>query len=453
MLLFSTRINSQLLYHMCISAASTSWPQVLLREWYRGSLQSVLHEFHDLVCKEDVCTAPLDSSDTYWRIVELKYTLRSFVHGSHKACEAAAFLGHASGTLVSTTIADSSAVKDGILQVLDCVEMMESCRLEAYEAAGHDAPRLVRLARRYSLKPKELDMFQLLTLVQTASTVAFQTQLSYYVSYSQSNSLYTELCRMCKLDLENFFSDDRLHVKDGVLLVDTNYENEKLPRIKPETALAIRGGVLERKDQLKLAGTPLLEIVQDDEGHGKVAQQTCEVANGIGDSDMLAIAIDDGTATTSQETLDMILSSTSDVPSTPATKHTEKKCDNKDAEVLESSHEILETLAGESLVAGAAPQQRTSSVAVSVHDDDPNMEEQPYETSLDFLDDYFQLILEQIKLSRERLKREMKEAVGDDDIAPWDRETKGRRANMRACLLGCHVSADRPCQSMSIVHG
>lgn len=53
------------------------------------------------------------------------------------------------------------------------------------------------------------------------------------------------------------------------------------------------------------------------------------------------------------------------------------------------------------------------------------------ETSLDFLDDYFQLITEQIKLSRERLKRQMKDAVGEEDMAPWEREAKGRRVNMR----------------------
>ena len=53
-------------------------------------------------------------------------------------------------------------------------------------------------------------------------------------------------------------------------------------------------------------------------------------------------------------------------------------------------------------------------------------EQQPYTSSLDFLDDYFQQITEQIKLSRERLKREMKEVIGDDDVAPWEREGRVR---------------------------
>eukprot|EP00041_Stephanoeca_diplocostata_P038019 m.1469259 g.1469259 ORF g.1469259 m.1469259 type:complete len:1133 (-) comp25141_c0_seq3:2-3400(-) len=408
-----------------------SWPKELTREWQQGSLQSVLHEFNDLVSSEEVCTTPFESNDTYWRIVELKFILRSLVHGSHKACESASFLGHASGTLVSTTIADSSAVKDNTLRVLSAVESMESCRLDAYEAAGNVVPRLVRMARRYDLNAKELDMFQLLTLMLTASSIAFQTQLSYYLSDSQSSTLYTELCRLCKLDLENFFSDDRLHVKDGVLLVDTNYDNEKLPRIKPETALAIRGGVLERKDQLKLAGTPLLEIVQDDEGLGNQEAQAHRVNSSLTESDAsaLPIPVDDGTMSTSQETLEMILCSSKDITATTAKESSAKTEKTSDIVSVEPGHGVLDTTSD--LHAMDAPSaQGLVSAAVSTPDE-TSSDEQPYDTSLDFLDDYFQLILEQIKLSRERLKREMKEAVGDDDIAPWDRETKGRRANMR----------------------
>ena len=52
-------------------------------------------------------------------------------------------------------------------------------------------------------------------------------------------------------------------------------------------------------------------------------------------------------------------------------------------------------------------------IAIMADPSEEEAAERPYETSLDFLDDYFQLITEQIKLSRERLKRKMKDAVGE----------------------------------------
>ena len=67
----------------------------------------------------------------------------------------------------------------------------------------------------------------------------------------------------------------------------------------------------------------------------------------------------------------------------------------------------------------------TSEASLDGLGDEDGKEQQPYTSSLDFLDDYFQQITEQIKLSRERLKREMKEVIGDDDVAPWEREGRG----------------------------
>ena len=46
--------------------------------------------------------------------------------------------------------------------------------------------------------------------------------------------MFADLCKISKLELENLFLDENKYVKDGVLLVDTSYTNEKSPRITRE---------------------------------------------------------------------------------------------------------------------------------------------------------------------------------------------------------------------------
>jgi len=61
------------------------------------------------------------------------------------------------------------------------IEELERGRVQATrESADHKLPRMVRLAERYELDETSLNLFQLLALSMSVSTVAFGSVLAEY---------------------------------------------------------------------------------------------------------------------------------------------------------------------------------------------------------------------------------------------------------------------------------
>lgn len=369
-------------------------------------------------------SAPYRHNEGYWMHMELKFVARALRAAAYRNYETALLLGHPRGVLNTCSAADNKAQLDAIDALLTETEEKEHTRIAATVDAGLPTPRTQRLAEVYKLNRCGEEVFQLLVLAFTGKSRAFRSQVSAYSS--DICEMFADMCKISKLELENLFLDENKYVKDGVLLIDTSYTNEKSPRITREVATALSGGKLEMKDKLKLAGTEVLALVVQDEG-GVLPQP--DDADPAADSDLPpAAAI---TTTAAAVVVVNPLATAADTGTGAAAEGKRRQSFDPDAGGLDSELEALMSEEGTRVASSSQKAKLTSEASLDGLGDEDGKEQQPYTSSLDFLDDYFQQITEQIKLSRERLKREMKEVIGDDDVAPWEREGRGRRTNMR----------------------
>ncbi len=79
--------------------------------------------------------------------------------------------------------------------------------------------------------------------------------------------MLADLCYASDVELDTFFSEDRKHIKEGmacnltglfmtgVVLVDVNIDNARVPRVPPEVARAVIAFPLTTDQRLKLAMT------------------------------------------------------------------------------------------------------------------------------------------------------------------------------------------------------
>ena len=65
-------------------------------------------------------------------------------------------------------------------------------------------------------------------------------QITSYNDFGGPKKIFTDLCSIAKMELNDFFHDDQQYVKDGIIFVDTSYDNEKWPRMNVEVAKALR---------------------------------------------------------------------------------------------------------------------------------------------------------------------------------------------------------------------
>ena len=269
-------------------------------------------------------------------------------------------------------------------------------------------------------------MFELLTLIQTAKSRLWGSQTATYTEFGQAKGIFTDLCGQTRQELELFMNDQNSYISEGVVLVDTSYDNDKTPRMPREVAAALRGEKISSQDRLKLAGTAVLSladrsldgqaghsaaVAMDDSAPESVSQPVPSAPKSAA-TDRVALAqshsnvnplLDTSSASALLAALD---SSPAVTPADP-----------------DPTQPPVTTRDGAALPEGAALARRDS--------DDDELLTKPYTTELEYLDDQFQLVTAQIKLSREKLKNDMREVLGENELQPWEREQRGKRTNIR----------------------
>ena len=204
---------------------------------------------------------------------------------------------------------------------------------------------------------------------------------------------------------------------NGVILVDTDYADSKTPRMSKEVASALRGRQLSAKDRLKLAGTEVLALVD--------SSSTSTASMGIPSS----TAAGKGAAAAA---------------TTPAAGAVD--LDNLQA-LLAQSNAMMDAFAdeeanaeagleglggGDDLDGGSGDDGDGDGDGNADADGDGGAElKEPYVAELDFLEDQFEMVTAQIKLSRETLKRDMREVIGENDMPSWERRGQGVRTNLK----------------------
>lgn len=307
------------------------------------------------------------------------------------------------------------------------VEKLESARLDATAAAGAVLPLMTRVQQKMGLTAAQLEMFQLLTLMQTARTRIWASQTQAYQEFGQSKSMFTDLCAIAREELELFYDDENQYIKEGTILVDSSYDNEKTPRMTREVASALRGNKISVQDRLKLAGTEILALSRQDQA--QLTSLDMEPAAAAAEGEAAGIKLSVATEASN------------------AARHDAKTADPRALQELLAGVESL-VAASESQIAALDDELELDDEALLAEMDeqverkigrgrsmegleDDEAMSKPYTTELQFLEDQFQMVTAQIKLSREKFKNEMREVLGDNDVPSWERDQRGKRTNIR----------------------
>lgn len=161
---------------------------------------------------------------------------------------------------------------------------------------------------------------------------------------------------------------------------------------------------MSHTQRLKLSQTAILAIVEADEGasggDGPVAMD--------GTGDALAANPSTSPASSSESTEEATMS---DVMAT-----IDKALKAAEAAKALAKQPSASAIAGEPPL----PQATSSEEEASL---------KPYANSLDYLDDQFQVLTQQLRLSQEAFKKDMESL--EDNVDPWERVSRGKRVNPR----------------------
>eukprot|EP00053_Salpingoeca_punica_P018938 m.188408 g.188408 ORF g.188408 m.188408 type:complete len:649 (+) comp17536_c0_seq2:118-2064(+) len=198
---------------------------------------------------------PFESDAEYWRLAELDFTMRMLLISSQ------------------TSLRRTLYSKDGVpVEVPDLVERLSAtirstatARILASIASKEKKPRIISLQELYQLSQLEVELYSLLVLKQSAKSLACRSWLAEY-GVDAVGTMLADLCGATEVELDWFYSEERPHIKEGVILVDMSMENLRVPRVPPDVARAIVGEhQLNSEQRLKLAMTAVLTVAEESE--------------------------------------------------------------------------------------------------------------------------------------------------------------------------------------------
>lgn len=175
-------------------------------------MRSLLYEFKELLPEGTAATAPATpfaTHEEYWLLLELKFALRSICCAAYRNFESVLMVSHQRGMINSKTAREAQARLNEVMACMAAVEQLEE---ERSRCEGGAEPYDLQLAAKLGLAKKPQEIFQLLTLMHTAKTQLFASQMSSYSDYSSPKKLFTDLCSIAKIDIDDFYHDDQQYV-------------------------------------------------------------------------------------------------------------------------------------------------------------------------------------------------------------------------------------------------
>ena len=325
----------------------------------------------------DRCT--FDNDEHYWQYVEMRFFLISLRLQATDACRLAVADGKtAAGRPVAAQPILLRQTVDSLLPLLDQ-------RASAALAASTFVPRLVRLAGSsyYSLTDMELSIFQAFVLKEWSPRAA-DIFSQYFAAASDESSLMEDLQRILRMNMiewQDFAEETRPYIKDATIVIQAHEwrPDKKMVKLSIEVVRALTGAPLTKEMELKLSGTKVLTLLEDDG----------VVTAGCSDS-VLAETIEGAAA---------------EEPNEDEQDHGEED------EELGSEQEEEPTQRG-----------RSSSIALDATSSGPDGGGLvPYTSNLQYVDDCFKVLREQIKLSQIWQNEDMKSSGADHTQNPWEK--------------------------------
>ncbi|CAM6102058.1 unnamed protein product [Calypogeia fissa] len=410
---------------------------LLLREFAEELAAAQTH--YEISSRADVgCTpgiqqpllAPIGAAE-WLSHLELKFLLRA-----HKMELLRAIGRYIGGGAAEVANAAQISIAEEALRVVDelleRIEGLAQARLKETDPSLH--PLVVRVASRYGLTTGESDLFQLLFMRGASKAVAVRAVLGVK---QEDKEIAMELCGMSLLELEDFLDDKRSHMTEGIIVGQDDYDGKTI-RMTNEAVSVLLLRPLKTDQRLKLSKTELLNVMEAANVRNLGAESNTD--GGVLETDASALSSIAGEEKLQsclvEKGLMKILEGKGE-----AIQGQKRKFEDDDDLVLEDvaaqvgrMDEIVKasigplrkraTLSGD---AGSSDADVTgtelvingglATTTVSSEEDLKRGELSAYTSSLEYLDDGFQVLALMLRIAKARHKEDMKEAFNDE--RPW----------------------------------
>lgn len=354
--------------------------------------------------------------------LELKFVLR--IHYSELLRAIGRSVGAVTPTEASPLPISASGLKDAILIMDELIEKIEAraqTRLSVTDP--HILPVILHLVSRYELSAAESDLFQLLFVHGASKSVSFRAVTG---GKYDDEEMAVKLCRMSILELEEFLDDKRTHISEGIIVGQVDYHGKTI-RMAKEAISALLLRPLNTDQRLKLSKTELLNVMETSKIQNNKLVDTVEHV-----SQIALPAFTEGNATCSplgfqtgldnsfsqkgkgeafQEAMDEDLAvGVADLNKLVNEIQTFARQEITVAAENESKEtEFCGIDGGVSSKTCALPSGPIDEVAKFLTSDLG-----PYSSSLEYLDDAFQVLALMLRIAKARHKENIKEACNDE---------------------------------------
>ncbi|KAL3696624.1 hypothetical protein R1sor_010700 [Riccia sorocarpa] len=360
--------------------------------------------------------------------LELKFLLRA--HRMELLRAISRYIGGGGGSSEGSNATQIFVAKEAsavVEELLQKTEAYAERRLKATDPNLH--PMVLRLASRYKLSTGESDLFQLLFMRGASKAAAVRAILGVR---QEDKELAMELCGMSLLEVEDFLDDKRTHMTEGIIIGQDDYDGKTI-RMTNEAVSVLLLRPLKTEQRLKFSKTELLNVMEASKAEGHIEGVPMETEEGGPDA-----SFDDKIKDTSSEQSLMTVLDVS--KGMPGQKRKFQVVHDDGLEDVAAQVAELDDLVKEAIL----PQRKRAAAfvgevghsepdvssglepginggvsvpSVPQEDEAKRGELTSYKSSLEYLDDAFQVLALMLRIAKARHKEDMKEAFNDD--RPW----------------------------------
>ncbi|CAB9508486.1 Transitional endoplasmic reticulum ATPase [Seminavis robusta] len=292
------------------------------------------------------------------------------------------------------------------------------------------------LAKAYQMKPVEKRIFQFLV---TTKTQPSPTVLALVTPHNGElptkgedddmafrSTMLRYVCGVTVMYWGTLANEDHDLCKDRILvLTQEEYGNDKMLSVSEEVCRVLFGWPLKSEDKIKLSGTKLLKLMQPDAADGFMMEDGDEATDDAGSTDedaedtmaflgRLSLRGDDDMVKELAKLEREVTKSADTLPSLPGLEEG-------------SPQEEEETTPSEK---GAATTATTDTATTDDDNDDDSTgssedktKPQPYKNELEYLQQYFEIVMYKVVYSRQRVQQEIRNASLGDTKPSWMRSS------------------------------
>jgi hypothetical protein len=374
--------------------------------------------------------------------VEVMFMLRILVARTNEELASAALRAHAADSRLDSELPYAQVTARELEErvtlaraLLADVEAVLS-ELEA-PADGKWVPLFAQVVCAYDISPHEKLAVQFVILAKIQQSHVLRALLpgegDKGVLEECEGAMIQYICGMSQLQLRQLGEDSHPLLKDRVLeSAECEWKDTVTLSAPNEVCKAMLGEPLSVEDKLKLSGTKLLEIM--DEGIDIVMPEAKTDGADDGDGGEMRRTLSGGEATTLSAISQMLGSLGGQAAAQPEAAPSSMESSDALLRALEleehSAAELGDTDVDFAKLEEAEPSVGSSETGEATAGGPDDREPRCYTCELEYLNDQFSMVIQQVQQANQRLDQELKDSGTKDAQPRWMRESEGKKRSI-----------------------